>query len=116
MDCPSDNGKPTYAVFYFWTRQNNAPRVLREVSGYPKIFDTKEEAVKWISDHVDDNVNITYCITKGDQWDLAALTSFLTYEEKQKIEARKAPDHIPYNNEGNAIVCTDDPLPTFFFD
>ena len=98
MDCPSDNRKPTYTVFYFWTRQNNAPRVLREVSGYPKIFDTKEEAVKWISDHVDDNVNITYCITKGDEFDLAALTSFLTYEEKQKIEARKAPDHIPYDN------------------
>lgn len=116
MDYPSDNGKPTYTVFYFWTRQNNAPCVLREVSGYPKIFDTKKEAVKWISEHVDNNVNITYCITKGDEYDLTALTSLLSYEEKQEIEARKASDHIPYNNEGNVIVCKDKPMPTFFFD
>lgn len=70
---PSCDALPKYNVFFFWTTKNNAPRVLREVDGYPIEFTNKEDAVQWISDHVDQNCNITYCITKSNEWDIKKL-------------------------------------------
>lgn len=72
--CPEeDNGRGGYYAFYFWTDENNAPAVLSEVEGYPMHFNTKEEALEWINKQLDTNVNITWCVTKGDEWKMKAL-------------------------------------------
>ena len=68
-----DNGRGGYYAFYFWTERNNAPAVLSEVEGYPIHFDTKEEVLEWINKQVDSNVNITWCVTKGNEWDMETL-------------------------------------------
>lgn len=62
-----------YYVFYFWTDKNNAPGMLNNIDGYPKWFKTKKEAIKWISDNVDNNCNITYCITRTNEWSIKKL-------------------------------------------
>ena len=47
--------------------------MLNNIDGYPKWFKTKKEAIKWISDNVDNNCNITYCITRTDEWSIKKL-------------------------------------------
>ena len=73
-DCPSYE-KCGYFAFYFWTDRNNAPAVLSEVDGYPKYFETKEEAIAWVDSQVDTNCNITWCVTKSDEWKIEKLKS-----------------------------------------